>query len=142
MTDTPPGISSSSTDKPTNPTEDGPMQGSTTRRRHRRSIEDRLYTLLGNEWCGNTTPPMDNRSYRWGHEGDDYRVFAQGEDGGVMWIGSAHQWNDSVSLKRFRRIAMWTLWQWAWGDWFGIRTRAWYFLLHRRCAETRKALAR
>ena len=111
-------------------------------KRSRKPIEDRLYEALGGQWCGNTTAPMDNRAYRWGHDGDDYRVVSQGEDGSAVWIGTAHEWHTSMSLQRFRRIAMWTLWQWAWGDWFGLRTRIWYRLLRRRCDRHRAGLRR
>lgn len=105
--------------------------------KRRRTLEQRLYDALGGQWCGNTTPPMDNRKYTWAHEGDDYRVFAQGDDGGTMWIGYGSGWNDHLSLARFRRIAIWTIWTWAWADWFGLRTWAWYKLLHRRCNRIR-----
>lgn len=113
-------------------------------KRRRRSLEDWAYETLGSRWGGNTCPPMDNRAYRWQDTGmverDDYWTFSQGEDGGTMWIGHANEWKFHLSLKRFRRIALWTIWQWAWGDWFGLRTWLWYRILRRKVNRYKGAL--
>lgn len=122
----------------TDNTEQRLAESASVAKRRRRSIEDRLYDGLGNKWGGNTTPPMDNRQYRYDRDGDSYSVFSQGDDGGTMWIGYADEWKFHVELDRFRRIAAWTLWQWAWHDWFGVRTKLWYRLLHRKVNRYRR----
>ena len=116
-------------------TEQG-RRGATVRRTFSRWIMD----TLGNEWGGTTGPPMDHRAYRWNHEGDDYEVVAQSEDGGALWIGSAHEWSWHTSTKRFRRIALWTLYHWFITDWLGLRTRIWYWALTRECDRHRRQL--
>ena len=120
----------------------------TGRRRWRRprvfDVENWLYKTLSNGWCGNTCPPMDNRKYKWFQEDkfadDDYYVFSQGEDGHEMWIGHAHEWYFHLELKRFRYIALWTIYQWFVVDWFGLRTWLWWKLLFKQCDRTKKAL--
>lgn len=42
------------------------------------------------------------------------------------------QWDTHMPVWVFRRFAFWYLWRWAWGEWFGLRRRLFYALLHRR----------
>jgi hypothetical protein len=44
-------------------------------------------------------------------------------------------WRWFVSTATFRRLALWYLWRWAWGEWFGLRRRLYYWDLRRRCRE-------
>lgn len=49
------------------------------------------------------------------------------------------KWSDSneVSLRLtmaaedFRKLALWYLWRWAWGEWFGLRRKLFYWHLRR-----------
>jgi len=45
-----------------------------------------------------------------------------GDDG--RWIATLPTW-------LFRRMALWYLWRWAYGEWFGLRRRLYYRWLHR-----------
>ncbi len=38
----------------------------------------------------------------------------------------------SIAAEDFRRLALWYLWRWAWGEWFGLRRRLFYWRLMRR----------
>ena len=37
-----------------------------------------------------------------------------------------------IAAEDFRKLALWYLWRWAWGEWFGLRRRLFYVNLHRR----------
>lgn len=41
-------------------------------------------------------------------------------------------WKYIDSTKIFRYFALWYLWRWAWGEWFGLRRWLFYKDLHRR----------
>lgn len=102
----------------------------------RRSPEAWLYDLLGkrDHPDGFTGPPMDGRKFYWG---DPHpvcpldRVAAQIEDGAELWFGHVDEWRFHMPLGTARRMAVWVLWQ-AVKDGFGLRTWAWYRLLHRK----------
>ena len=47
-------------------------------------------------------------------------------------------WKFSCPARAFRRMALWYLWRWAWGEWFGLRRKLFYWDLHRRCEKMRK----
>lgn len=48
------------------------------------------------------------------------------------------QWVHTMSATDFRRIALWYLWRWAWGEWFGLRRWLYYKWLHRYVENRRK----
>jgi hypothetical protein len=110
-----------------------------------RNIEDRLYDLLGNRRHPDdmTGPPMDGRKFYWG---DPLKkewgsmpgtyVASQTEDGSDLWFGHVDEWHFHMSLGTARRMAAWVLWQ-AVKDAFGLRTKLWYWLLHRKVSSYR-----
>lgn len=116
-------------------------------KRERRPLEVRLYDLLGKRDHPDdmTGPPMDRRSWYWGdpikHDWGSMPgtyVAAQTEDGAELWIGHVDNWYCHMKLGEARRLAAWLLWN-AVKDAFGLRTRAWYWLLHRRVNRNRPA---
>lgn len=44
-----------------------------------------------------------------------------------------------ISAGDFRRLALWYLWRWAWGEWFGLRRKCFYGDLRRRMNKSRMA---
>jgi hypothetical protein len=49
-----------------------------------------------------------------------------------VWLGTLHKWVYFYSGKEFRKMAAWALWRWAWGDWFGLRTKLFLYGLKLR----------
>jgi len=49
-----------------------------------------------------------------------------------VWLGLSNKWIYFYSGSQFRKMAIWTLWRWAWSDWFGLRTRIWMWCLTNR----------
>ena len=43
-----------------------------------------------------------------------------------------------MAAEDFRKLALWYLWRWAWGEWFGLRRSLFYWDLHRRCKKQRE----
>lgn len=35
-----------------------------------------------------------------------------------------------IAAEDFRKLALWYLWRWAWGEWFGLRRRLFYWYLN------------
>ena len=62
-----------------------------------------------------------------------------------IWLGTKYIEHDQVDARWefhdrtevFRRIALWYLWRWSWGEWFGLRRWLYYKNLHRRCKKMR-----
>ncbi len=63
-------------------------------------------------------------------------------DASELWIArkdehekqaNFEKWLFSCKAKHFRHMALWYLWRWAWGEWFGLRRWLYYKDLHRRC---------
>ncbi len=110
--------------------------------RRRKSLESRLYDLLGHEWAGSTVPPGDHLNMRLRDYGRDdrgrevYYVAATSNDGFDLWLGKSYEWDTFMSAPEARRLALFILWRWwARGTWFGLRRRLWYWLLRRRIAR-------
>lgn len=104
--------------------------------RDRRSPEAWLYDLLGKRDHPDdmTGPPMDGRKFYWGEPHDVCprdQVAAQTEDGAELWFGHVDEWRFHMPLKTARRMALWLIWNWI-KDLGGLRTWAWYRLLHRK----------
>ncbi len=65
-------------------------------------------------------------------------------DGFDLYISTQYSDNDesrvvaAMAAEDFRRIALWYLWRWAWGEWFGLRRRLFYWHLLRRVASYKK----
>lgn len=89
--------------------------------------EDRIYNWLGQYDGFYTRPPLDHRKI---YVND--RVISLNNDGSETWIGSPDQWYVFFKNSDFRKIAFWSLRQWAFVDWFGLRSWLWYKLLHRK----------
>lgn len=66
-----------------------------------------------------------------------------------IWLGTKYiehervdeQWEFHDRTEVFRRIALWYLWRWAWGEWFGLRRWLYYKNLHRRCEKVKEEYA-
>lgn len=98
--------------------------------RPRRTLEERAYSALGNEWCGNITPPMDHRSFYRGE-----RVLSFVNDGWDIGVGTADEWIYIFRRDEFRWMVFTYLKAWALKDWFGLRSWLWFKLLTRKCAR-------
>ena len=46
-----------------------------------------------------------------------------------VWLGQSNKWIWFYSGRDFRKMAAWALWRWAWGDWFGLKTRLFMWAL-------------
>lgn len=44
----------------------------------------------------------------------------------------------TIAAEDFRKLALWYLWRWAWGEWFGLRRRLYYWHLHRMVMKMRR----
>ena len=49
-----------------------------------------------------------------------------------VWLGTPHKWTYFYGGKVFRKMALWVLWRWVWGDWFGLKTKVWLWALDQR----------
>lgn len=108
-------------------------------KRLRRSLEEWAFDVLGTEWCGNVHAPGDH--YRVQLDPDYLGLVT--EDGGTLWIGTSTEWSWHCRPAVARRLAWFILWRW-WvvGEWCGIRTALWFWLLRRRCARYKVRRAR
>jgi hypothetical protein len=108
-------------------------------------LEDQADQGLGgppNNWRS-TGPIIIEQGEKYGrpHRSEVYARF--GNDAheimiGQSWIDGDHRedtWYASVPAPAFRRIALWYLWRWAWGEWFGLRRRLFYWHLFRKVAK-------
>jgi len=108
-------------------------------------LEDQGNRGLGgmpNNWR-DTGYIMEDEGKTWAHE-----LYARfGNDAAEIWIGhrwtengeSKEAWDFHCSTSSFRKIALWYLWRWAWGEWFGLRRWLYYKWLHRHCRQFRLA---
>ena len=108
--------------------------GKATRKR-KRSLEERLYDVLGQDWCGTIGPPA-NRLVLYAkdtHFADLTYVFSTLNDGFEIGIGYPHEWFCILRKDVALRGAWFIIWTW-WirGTWCGLRTAIWYWLLDRR----------
>lgn len=131
------------------------MEGKTARRdicvrwRHW-CVKLRRWLLSYNPWGddGVGGPPNDGRNigiavdrstrYDRIQTYDIYAYFLN--DAFEIWIGETctdgdakgESWKFSCRTEHFRKFAIWYLWRWAWGEWFGLRRKLYYWDLHRR----------
>ncbi len=79
---------------------------------------------------------------RWASQGESYRgVFL--DDAGsigisVKWPDGEESWKVILPATVFRRLALWYLARWAYGEWFGLRRWLFYRDLRRRVAAHRR----
>lgn len=65
-------------------------------------------------------------------------------DGFDLYIGTQYADSDEdrittvMAAEDFRRIALWYLWRWSWGEWFGLRRRLFYWRLLRKVDKRQK----
>lgn len=66
-------------------------------------------------------------------DGDDgvEKVAHVSNDGFELLIGYPDQWSIGLNRAQARQLA-WGVLRWNAGEWFGLRRRAWYWLLRRR----------
>ncbi len=91
-------------------------------------LEDRYHGGLGG-------PPNMHRmssklegrdaSYRGGFLNDAHEFWIERE-----YHGEQARWAFFCDARVFRRLALFYLWRWAWGEWFGLRRRLYYIYLH------------
>ena len=53
----------------------------------------------------------------------------------------SERWVFSCRAEHFRKMALWYLWRWASGEWFGLRRWLYYKDLHRRCERFGERIA-
>lgn len=94
-------------------------------------IEDFLYKNIGQFDGFFTHPPLDKRKFYFAK--DELIMFT--EDGGEVYLGTSNNWDWHTKHKEFRKIVFWYLFQWAFVDWFGVRTHVWHWLLRRQISK-------
>lgn len=107
-------------------------------------LEDQIDRGLGgppNNWRSSGPIAADrgekdnNQVYaRFGNDAFDIMIGERWMDGGKEW----ERWMATLPAPAFRRLALWYLWRWAWGEWFGLRRRLFYWHLHRKVEAMRK----
>lgn len=105
-------------------------------------LEDRALEGLGgppNNWRSlyDVRGKHDNVSYTCSFNNDAHEIWFwqefDEEDG---------RWAFFLDAGAFRRMALWYVWRWAWGEWFGLRRRLFYWDNHRRVQQMRSAVER
>ena len=81
-------------------------------------------------------PPNNWRSFRFtgskrGGTTQDEWYICFGNDASQVQIGSkfygeGERWEIFIACVDFRKMALWYLWRWAWGEWFGLRRKLFY----------------
>lgn len=98
-------------------------------------LEDRYHDGLGG-------PPNMHRqtgdiqgrdaTYRGAFNNDAHEFWIEHE-----YPGAGPRWAFSCDASVFRRLALFYLWRWAWGEWFGLRRWLFYRYLHWLVARDR-----
>ena len=86
----------------------------------------------GNTYLDN---PNHHARFTWYPDGSGYRccVLNPESPSDQVWLGRSDKWFVFYGGAEFRRMALWVLWRWTWGDWFGLKTRLWLQGLKLRC---------
>lgn len=111
-----------------------PLTGVSSGSEQKKSFEEILYNKFGQYDWPYTHPPMDKRKLFFG-EFDNLIKF--NNDGHEVWLGNDNEWYCHYKHSEFRKMIYWYLYQYAIVDWFGLRTKIWFFLLHRRVNKNR-----
>ena len=104
------------------------------RHRRKKTLEQHIYHWLSDEWCGNDVVPASTLSHEIERfDGDTYKVASILDDGFALYLGYSTEWKFNITRSQARSLAWFIIWDW-WvkGEWFGLRRRAWYWLLRRR----------
>jgi hypothetical protein len=94
-------------------------------------IANWLYAILGDDFCGNVSVPLDGRTFYYRPDA----VVSLHNDAHEVWIGTKHEWETHFSRKDFHRMIGWYLYQWGICEWFGLRRVVWYWALSVRCSR-------
>lgn len=109
------------------------------------AIEDRATGGLGgppNKWAASPRYPSRQHGMSSGHE---WYKLAFGNDAfDVHLITKYTDDKESeirlmIAAEDFRKLAIWYLYRWAWGEWFGLRRKLFYWWLNRHVAKVRAA---
>lgn len=99
-----------------------------------------ILSLLSNKWCGCECPPLDHRKLIVRDKDRmKNRIIAINEDSLAVSIGYQDKWDIIESRKVFHKMAVWYLLVWVWHDWFGVKSRIYWFCLKYVC-ENRRGL--
>lgn len=91
-------------------------------------LEDRYTSGLGgppNMHRQTKDIPGRDATYRGAFNNDAHEFWIEHE-----YPGEQARWAFSCPSGVFRRLALYYLWRWAWGEWFGLRRRLYYIYLH------------
>lgn len=95
-----------------------------------------LHNLVSQKWCGSDDIPLrgvtllkfDNHQDRTAWNGEGYR-YAGFIDSNEIGIGWHNKWDCLIRRNDFHQIVMNYLFYWIFIDWFGLRTKLWYWTL-------------
>lgn len=80
-----------------------------------------------------------------GRDGAEYSAhFGDDATSIMIWVrypdepADGGRWLCDLRTPIFRRLALWYLWRWAYGEWFGLRRWLFYRWLHRHVARMRR----
>lgn len=101
----------------------------------RRLTEDRYHEGLGGAPNGHRLSPHYPSNQRGMSAGVEWYGLCFGNDASDVMVAEkftdekTSTWALHMSAEDFRRLALWYLWRWAWGEWFGLRRRLFYWYL-------------
>jgi hypothetical protein len=122
------------------------------------SLENWVYHLLSEKWCGNDMVPLDHRALYVDDKGKCWRerevhsdsltpygkdrmsvmnVFCFLNDSFDIGVGSPSRWHCMIRREAMNKFVWWYLRQRIFGEWCGLRRWAWYKLLFRRVYKSR-----
>ena len=111
------------------------------------ALEDRAFRGLGGPPNGHRVSPRFPSRQHGMSTGTKEFSLRFDNDAHDVWIArwydeqDTSKWVLAMAAEDFRKLALWYLWRWAWGEWFGLRRRLFYWNLKRRLkAFTRPTL--
>lgn len=106
----------------------------------RRLTEDRYHQGLGGPPNGHQHSPHYSSNQRGASTGIEwYSIWFNNDASDVMIAEKftdedVSKWAFSIAAEDFRRLALWYIRRWAWGEWFGLRRWLFYWFLDRDVA--------
>jgi hypothetical protein len=91
-------------------------------------LETKLYQAIGQYDEPYTHPPLHARKKYYAQD----QLIKFNNDGHEVWFGSSDAWHFHLPHSEFKKVVRWYLYQWIIVDWCGLRTKIWFFLLHRQ----------